>query len=186
MKKIILLLLTVVGFYQVKAQIDYNYQINGLSVTFVITQQGQFYEGVTWDYGDGNTSQGTNEMEDTVTHVYSSIGNYTVCVVGYPMPMAPNDTACKFVDVLYSGINQIEKNSIIEIYPNPSSNIITVKVNNELVGSNYSITDNLGRTVLKGKLFTENTNISINEIDIGFYLFQVEEQKMQTLKVMKK
>jgi len=178
MKKLILLLLAVGGFYQMKAQIDYNYQINGLSVTFIITQQGQFYEGVEWDFGDGNTSQGVIETEDTVTHIYSSSGNYEVCVIGSPMPMATPDTACKFVDVVSTGINQIDKKSKIVIYPNPfksATTIIIEDIENYREGLVFTISDISGREIKRLE------NISNREIKIertinmqsGIYLYQL-------------
>jgi hypothetical protein len=81
------------------AQINYKADIKGSNATFILTKQGKFYEGVTWDFGDGTVSQGSNTMEDTVTHNYSKVGDYTVCVIGMPMPMATNDTMCKTFSV---------------------------------------------------------------------------------------
>jgi hypothetical protein len=72
------------------------------------------------------------------------------------------------------------------VYPNPASDIISVKINPRLLGQNYKITDQVGRIVLKDKLQSEITSISINELPIGIYFFTIGEQIKQTFKVMKK
>jgi len=77
-------------------QIDFSVQTNGATASFTLTKQGNFYESISWDFGDGTKSQGTNS---TVSHTYTTLGNYTVCVIGYPMPMATNDTMCKTVSI---------------------------------------------------------------------------------------
>ena len=72
------------------------------------------------------------------------------------------------------------------VYPNPASDIISVKINPRLLGQNYKITDQVGRIVLNDKLQSEITSISINELPIGIYFFTIGEQIKQTFKVMKK
>ena len=71
------------------------------------------------------------------------------------------------------------------VYPNPASDIITVKINPLLLGQNYKIIDQVGRFVLADKLQSEITSININELPFGIYFFTIGENKMQTFKVMK-
>jgi hypothetical protein len=71
------------------------------------------------------------------------------------------------------------------IYPNPASNIISVKINPRLLGQNYKITDAVGRLVLRDKLESEIISIHINELPFGIYFFTIGENKMQTFKVIK-
>jgi hypothetical protein len=72
------------------------------------------------------------------------------------------------------------------IYPNPASDIISVKINPLLLGQTYKITDQIGRLVLTDKLKSEITSININELPFGIYFFTIGEQIKQTFKVMKK
>ena len=72
------------------------------------------------------------------------------------------------------------------IYPNPAINFITVKVNPILMGSNYSIKDELGRIVLTGCITREISSINITSISSGMYIFYVEGEHNQSFKVMKK
>lgn len=71
------------------------------------------------------------------------------------------------------------------IYPNPASDIISVKINPRLLGQNYKITDAVGRLVLRDKLESEIISININELPFGIYFFTISENKMQTFKVIK-
>jgi hypothetical protein len=72
------------------------------------------------------------------------------------------------------------------IYPNPASDIISVKINPLLLGQTYKITDQIGRLVLTDKLKSEITSINISELPFGIYFFTIGEQIKQTFKVMKK
>jgi hypothetical protein len=72
------------------------------------------------------------------------------------------------------------------VYPNPASDIISVKINPLLLGQNYKIIDQVGRIVLTDKLQSEITSININELPIGIYFLTIGENKIQTFKVIKK
>jgi len=83
------------------------------------------------------------------------------------------------------GINEINPESF-SIYPNPATISINIKVNPQLLGSAYTISDQLGRIILTGKLTSEVSNINISELSFGIYTFKIGEQNKETLKVMKK
>ena len=183
MKKIFLLILTIGGL-SIFGQIDYTRQTTGLSTTFIITQQGQFYESVKWDFGDGNFFQGTNEMLDTITHVYASTGNYEVCLVGYPMPASIIDSACKLVDLHSTGISPIKEGFNCTVYPNPVDNIAIIKINNNYVGSSYSIIDLTGKIVGIGMLTNEINPVEMSTLPRGIYIVKVGN--LYSFKLIKK
>ena len=73
------------------------------------------------------------------------------------------------------------------IYPNPASDLVTVKVSDNTFGSDYySIIDATGRQILSGKLEEEITLINISEIPVGIYLLQIGQHKKQVFKLIKK
>jgi len=84
------------------------------------------------------------------------------------------------------GITEMKENSLFEVYPNPSNNVINVKVNQSLTGSNYSIADQLGRTILSGKLTKENNTINISKLVVGNYLLQIGDKNIRSCIVTKK
>jgi hypothetical protein len=83
------------------------------------------------------------------------------------------------------GINETSQDNLFTVFPNPAQNIINVKVDNKLIGKNYSIYDNSGRIVLTGKLNFENTTIELGNLLGGIYMFSVGENMKQTFKVIK-
>ena len=73
----------------------------------------------------------------------------------------------------------------INIFPNPTTNQITVKTDTKLIGSNYTVYDYNGKGVLTGKINSENTKIELGNLSVGIYLFSVGENLKQTFKVLK-
>lgn len=85
-----------------------------------------------------------------------------------------------------TGIDEISKDRNFTIYPNPATDQITVKVNRDLLGSAYTISDQSGRVVLKGSLKQANENIDIAGLTKGIYIFSVGDKIHQSFKVIKK
>lgn len=73
----------------------------------------------------------------------------------------------------------------ISIFPNPATDLITVKASNKLLGTQYFITDQHGRQMLTGKIDSETKSINISQFKNGIYLFQIEGQKSRSIKLIK-
>ncbi len=73
----------------------------------------------------------------------------------------------------------------LKLYPNPASSVINVEVDAEHFDVPYSIYDNTGRIVLKGKLNSELTSIVLGDLSDGVYTISVGEDIRQTFKVNK-
>ena len=69
------------------------------------------------------------------------------------------------------------------IYPNPSNSFVTIKSNFESFGTDYTISDQLGRIVLSGYLKSEYTEISIQEFSNGIYFIKIGNNN--TFRLMK-
>jgi hypothetical protein len=74
--------------------------------------------------------------------------------------------------------------SKINLYPNPTKNLVTVAIPTELVNSNYSLIDQAGRTVMTGVLNNLNNSLDISALAKGLYIMQVGEQRL-SLKLIK-
>ena len=83
------------------------------------------------------------------------------------------------------GIVDSQNNIAFSIFPNPANDLITVKVNATQINSTYNIVDVLGKTVLTGKVASETTNISINDLSKGVYLLKVNGKNSQSFKIVK-
>jgi hypothetical protein len=75
--------------------------------------------------------------------------------------------------------------NMFSVYPNPAQSVINIKVNTNLIGSFYVISNNMGQTIIKGKITSEDTTIELGNLSVGIYLFSVGENLKQTFKVIK-
>ena len=149
---------------------NYGYVAGG-SGTIATTTNG----GVTWV----PSSSGLTEL------LYSI--SFPTVEIGY---IASLHSPGKIIKTLNGGgilnIDDIQLNSLIDAYPNPAIEKITVKANNSLIGSKYNIFDQSGRILLTGKIMSETTSIDISNLDTGIYMFQVDALSKQSIKVIKK
>jgi hypothetical protein len=87
------------------------------------------------------------------------------------------------------GINEISANQLFSVYPNPTSTVINLKSDVQLLGATYFIYDNLGKTILSGKVTSENMPIDLNQLAEGNYLIGIDangvHSKKQSFKVIK-
>ena len=83
------------------------------------------------------------------------------------------------------GINDVSQSNLFSVYPNPASTLINVKADASLVGSVYSIYDNVGKVVLSGKINSVNASIALGNLSRGIYLFSIGGNMKQTIKVIK-
>ena len=83
------------------------------------------------------------------------------------------------------GINEFTHDNLFSVYPNPAHSQINVKADAKLLGSVYTIYDNTGKSVLTGKINSDNTFIELGNLSGGIYLFSVGENMKQTFKVIK-
>ncbi len=83
----------------------------------------------------------------------------------------------------------IEENQftpLISVYPNPAVDVLSIKANNTVQWSAFTIIDQTGRQVMAGKLTDEITTLNIEHLVKGIYLLQVGELRKQTFKFIKK
>ena len=86
---------------------------------------------------------------------------------------------------LITSIPEINLDDNFVIYPVPSSNLITIKTNNDLSQESYILTNQLGQAVLNGKLSNENPSINISSLSNGLYMLKIGRSE-QSFKVLKK
>jgi hypothetical protein len=86
---------------------------------------------------------------------------------------------------LSTGISEFYVKGIISLFPNPTTNQINVKVDSRLIGTAYTVFDNLGKAMFSGTINNENTSIEMGNLCRGIYMLQIGDSNKQTLKVMK-
>lgn len=91
------------------------------------------------------------------------------------------NNACNFVVSTFI-INPDSK--MISVFPNPTSDIVTIKINDFTHAVLYTISDITGRKLLSGKLLDESSTIDLGTLANGIYLFQLEKSN-QSFKIIK-
>ncbi len=124
---------------------------------------------------------------DTLTVSNVTMGNNNQpfrCVISSGSCLDTSNTAVLLVNNNV-GINEFTQDNLFSIYPNPSQNVINVKVDSRLIGELLSIRDNTGRIVLEDKIVSENTTIELSNLSVGIYMFSVGENMQKTINLMK-
>lgn len=98
-----------------------------------------------WQFGDGNTSTSLNPI-----HTYSNSGNYLVNLIA--TNSCGVDTTTNSVLFVLSAVSEELKGLGIEIYPNPASDKVFVKMNSgQKINVDFEIIDYSGKILNKTK-----------------------------------
>lgn len=65
------------------------------------------------------------------------------------------------------------KSNNYNLYPNPSSDNITLEIDNEAIGSYIEIYDLRGKLIYQSKLFSNSNTINVESFPRGFYTLQI-------------
>jgi PKD repeat protein len=120
-----------------------------------------------WNFGDGNTSTTAGD----VSHTYSNEDAHTVTLT-----VTNNCGNDSHVEEISSTASLTELENSIRIYPNPSNGEFTVQLQN-FVGTTFIVSDNLGRTIAKGELINNMTQLDLSEYSSGMYYLQLHHEK---------
>lgn len=147
----------------------------------------------------------TDCVGDTIaTGFINSSGQLGLSVQGYPITPLAN-TVCYPITVQFSygntnfeidtcfltldaitGIPEsFNVESEISIFPNPSSNEITIQSKKSIHGNSYFIYDYQGNLILIGKLISENTFVDISKLSNGMYFLKIDNYLGEIYKVLK-
>lgn len=74
--------------------------------------------------------------------------------------------------------------SLIKVYPNPTSDIVTIKFQNDFKGT-YTLYDVLGKQILINTLNSIKTQFSIENYNSGMYLLFLKDEYGKLIKIIK-
>ena len=84
-------------------------------------------------------------------------------------------------DEEHAGLKEINNNSSINIYPNPTKDYLNIELNNETKG-NVIISNQLGQVVKEMNIDGKELLIDVEDLTSGVYFINVSNQKMKFLK----
>ena len=134
-----------------------------------------------------NVGQYSGATNDTLTIANTTLSNNNQpfrCIISSGACTDTSNVAILTVNNNV-GINEFTQDNLFSVYPNPVKSQINVKADAKLLGSVYTIYDNVGKVVLFGKINSENTVVELGNLSGGIYLFSVGENLKQTFKVIK-
>jgi len=71
------------------------------------------------------------------------------------------------------------------LFPNPATDVIIIDLKEELIGSNFVITDNAGRIIKTGQINYASTQIDILDLSPGIYVLAINGKSEQKCKLIK-
>ena len=98
-------------------------------------------------------------------------------VVGGTARVGSNDdiVLARYHTGLNISVDEIDEKSLFSVYPNPVSNLLTIKAESKL--EDVELLDALGRTVLSQQISTIRTQLDISHLPSGIYLLQAKDGK---------
>ena len=150
------------------------------------TYQWQTDLGVGFqNLNNGGQYSGTTNDTLTISNVTMSNNNQPFrCIINNGSCTDTSATAVLTV-LNNTGINENAQNNLFSVFPNPAQSSLYVKADNKLIGSVFTIYDNIGKVVKSGKLNTANTTIELGNLSNGMYLFSIGDHKKQPFKIIK-
>ncbi len=86
------------------------------------------------------------------------------------------------VTAISTGIDENKNATDFTVFPMPVTDFITLTVNQNLIGKDYFITDELGKTVLSGKVLSEKSIVHVHELATGIYIMRIMNQSKKMIK----
>jgi poly(3-hydroxybutyrate) depolymerase len=158
--------------------IPYNGGLSNVGATFLPAETAAHiiatHKGYTGSILTSGTTIGTGSLEITE---YSYLFGDVVHLKGSAQHQA-NPTQKNYITDYFSDCVTnvgIEENPVVKIsvHPNPTNDILNIKVDISLSGADYEIYDNLGRSLFAGKIKSENTSIDISLLSKGIYYLSI-------------
>jgi hypothetical protein len=112
---------------------------------------------------------------------YTQSGTYTAVITN---TAGCDSTITLELTMQFTGIEE-HLNQNVSISPNPTSDYFVVSVSEEIIGESYSIIDLNGKTLKEGTLTQNEKIIEIGNLSEGVYLFRINNETVQTLRIVK-
>lgn len=163
-----------------KTDATFDYQILGWrNVQFLARKGGQ--GTYKWDFDDkGNTKTGEN-----ISYIFTSDGNFNVRLI------VENGSGCHDTTYRLITLNTVSAThsrlQMVNLFPNPFSNYLTLKLNGGELITDFAITDISGRSISVPFTTSNNTLVfDTQEIKPGIYFATVKlGTNIKTIKLIK-
>ena len=147
-------------------------QVSSSAFNFTLFNK-QFVDSVQWDFGDGTP----RASGATTAHTYTSSGSYVVQAI-----LKNNCDSTILLKAVTCFTTEIDKNELnnesVLLYPNPATNILTIKTENALTLKGIIIYNILGQKLYEGSNQNQNQyDINIAYLSSGIYSVYIQTDK---------
>lgn len=142
----------------------------GVNLTNTTTGANSF----SWEFGDGGSSKYTNP-----SHTYNSNGDYNITLIA-TSDNGCNDTIVKKLTIGTTATADLQDGSI-EVYPNPTADIIRFDSNFDISNSKIAVVDQTGKVVELYIDYAQN-KIDFSNVTSGIYFVKVVVGEKQLVK----
>jgi hypothetical protein len=143
---------------QIAQEVTFNDQSTGIITTWL------------WDFGDGGTS-----MAQSPVYNYALPGIYTVCLT--VSNGTGSDSTCQTIEVLPTGVTQVQETPTVRLYPNPVQDFLIVQFPTARFGYSLSLSDALGEVVLTSPLQSLITSVDMRGLVEGLYFYTIKDKE---------
>ena len=155
------------------------YISNGGNVDFTNTSSGG--TSYDWNFGDGNVSTSQDP-----SHAYTTAGTYTVTLTVTNVNGCTDVFTMNIIVLLEDSIYDPALENAISMYPNPTSGMISIKIDmQDLNGAYVRIFNDIGAVIAEVPVQNQEiTNIDLSDFAHGLYFVAVHvDDKMIVRKV---
>jgi hypothetical protein len=84
-----------------------------------------------------------------------------------------------------SGIEDLNEDQSILLYPNPAGNFVNLTTDSRYLGLTWSLYDQAGRILMTGKIQSATTTIELQGMPDGVYIFSVNDDVKKSIRIVK-
>ena len=162
---------------------NFSYQSNpNIPARIEFTNNSSAHDYAIWDFGDGSSSPDANP-----SHLYSTNGTYTVCLMMLQTVDSCSAMKCKDIVVdMATGIRS-ENISMNQVYPNPFESSLFAEINSQInTDIEVNIYDLSGRKLYSNNEFIHKGNnvleINTAEIPEGICLLEIRSNQQRLVR----
>lgn len=161
-----------IGLYNTQATANFTFSTLNNQVNFSnSSSKSNFF---SWNFDDGNTSNLTNPI-----HTFANNGTYNIKLVA--SNHCHKDSIIKNISILSTNFNDYNSDDFIQVYPNPTKNILNIKLSEIEKVTSIELYDNFGKKIFfvieKNNQLNNYISSDLTFLNSGIYLLKISTTK---------
>ncbi|OJV68357.1 MAG: hypothetical protein BGO42_03990 [Flavobacterium sp. 40-81] len=145
--------------------------VNDSDITITLVNNGGLTGATINANGEINVPVGTTPGTYTMTYSICEVANSTNCSTATAIVLVEPGMSVKDFGTM-----------LVNIYPNPATTTVTIKLMNNISNASVTVFDMNGRQVLRQNLHNEESSINVDQFEAGVYIFNIVTDQGKTTK----